>query len=53
MVHGQYGEFKVLIDGEVIVDGGSAAFLGILPPTSKILATIRARLSTNPVPERA
>jgi hypothetical protein len=49
LVHGQYGEFKVLIDGEVIVDGGSAAFLGILPSTPKILATIRARRLTNPV----
>ena len=31
MVRGHYGEFKVLVDGKTIIDGGSAAFLGVLP----------------------
>jgi hypothetical protein len=47
MVHGRYGEFKVLMDGDVIVDGGSMAFLGVLPTTKEILAAIRARQATN------
>ena len=27
MVHGRYGEFKVLVDGDTIINGGGAAFL--------------------------
>jgi hypothetical protein len=34
MVRGRYGEFKVLVDGEPVVDGGSLAALGVLPPES-------------------
>jgi hypothetical protein len=45
MVHGRYGEFKVLVDGEIVVDGGARAVLGLLPSSPKILATVRARLS--------
>ena len=46
MVRGQYGEFKVLVDGETVIDGGAAAFLGVLPSRRKILAAIRTRLSS-------
>jgi len=28
MVPARYGEFKVLVDGDVVIDGGTAAFLG-------------------------
>ena len=28
MIHGSYGEFKVLVDGDTLIDGGSLAFLG-------------------------
>jgi hypothetical protein len=45
MVQGRYWEFKVLVDGETIIDGGAAAFLGVLPSGGKILATIRATLT--------
>ena len=45
MVHGRYGEFKVLVDGDLVIDGGSAAFLGVLPSGSKILAAVRDRLN--------
>ena len=44
-IHGQYGEFKVLVDDDVVIDGGSAAFLGVLPSTKKILSAIQAKLS--------
>jgi len=44
MVPGRYGEFKVLVDGDPVIDGGSAAFLGVLPSGKKILAAVRARL---------
>jgi len=46
MVRGQYGEFKVLVDGDTVIDGGAAAFLGVLPSRKKILAAIRTRLSS-------
>jgi hypothetical protein len=45
MVRGHYGEFKVLVDGEIVIDGGAVAFLGVLPSALKILAAVRARLS--------
>ena len=44
MVRGRYGEFKVLIDGEIIIDGGSTAFLGVMPSAAKVIAAVRARL---------
>jgi hypothetical protein len=46
MVRGQYGELKVLVDGDTVIDGGAAAFLGVLPSRRKILAAIRTRLSS-------
>ena len=45
MVHGRYGEFKVLVDGEPIVDGGALAALGMLPPGKRIVDAVRARLN--------
>jgi hypothetical protein len=46
MVRGQYGEFKVLVDGDTVIEGGAAAFLGVLPSRKQILAAIRTRLSS-------
>ena len=40
MVRGQYGEFKVLLDGDTVIDGGAAAFLGVLPTRKQIWAAI-------------
>ena len=37
MVRGRYGVFKVVVDGDTVIDGGGAAFLGILPSQVKIL----------------
>ena len=45
MVRSRYGDFKVLVDGEVVVDGGSAAFLGIVPSGAKILAAVKDRIT--------
>ena len=44
MVHGRYGEFKVIVNGETIIDGGSKVILGIMPPGDKIIETVRQRL---------
>jgi hypothetical protein len=46
MVHGKYGEFKVLVDGQIAIDGGALAFLGVLPSSKEVLQTVRSRLST-------
>ena len=46
MIRGHYGEFKVLVDGKTIIDGGSAAFLGVMPSSGKIVAAVRSCLET-------
>jgi hypothetical protein len=48
MVHGHYGEFKVLVDGQTAVDGGSLAFLGILPSAGAIVDVVKSRLKSAP-----
>jgi hypothetical protein len=45
MVRARYGEFKVLVDGETVVDGGALAALGVLPSGQKVLEAVRAKLS--------
>jgi hypothetical protein len=43
-VHGKYGEFKVLVDGETVIDGGTLGMLGVLPSARKIVQEVRERL---------
>ena len=43
-VHGHYGEYKVLVDGDVVVDGGVPVIVGVMPSAKKIVAQVRARL---------
>ena len=45
MVHGRYGEFKVLVGEEIVVDPGAKAVLGILPSGRRIVDAVRARLA--------
>ena len=45
MVHGSYGEFKVLVDGETVVEGGALGALGVLPSVAKVVKTVKGRLS--------
>ncbi len=45
MVRGRYGEFKVLVDGETVIDAGALAVLGVLPSGPKVVDAVRARLS--------
>ena len=42
----RYGEFKVLVDGHTIVDGGAAAFLGVLPSARKIVQAVKESFET-------
>ena len=45
MVRGKYGEFKVLVDNEIVVDGGGLAFLGVLPSAREVLEAVKGKLS--------
>jgi len=45
MVHGRYGEFKVLVDGREVIDGGAMAALGVLPSRRTVLEAVRASLA--------
>jgi hypothetical protein len=44
-VKAHYGEFKVLVDGKILIDGGAKAVLGILPSGKNIVDAVRVRLS--------
>ena len=44
MVHGRYGEYKVLVDGETVVDGGALVILGVFPSGQKVVEAVRQRL---------
>ncbi|MGB2713298.1 MAG: hypothetical protein WBC51_03905 [Vicinamibacterales bacterium] len=45
MVHGRYGEFKVLVDDQVVVDAGAMAALGVLPSGRKVVEAVRKQLA--------
>lgn len=42
---GRYSEYKVLVDGETVVDGGPMVMLGVMPSSRTIVDTVRERLS--------
>ena len=44
MVHGRYGEFKVLVDENTVIDGGALAFLGVMPSANEIIDAVREAL---------
>jgi len=45
MIKGQYGEYKFLVDGETVVDGGALVVVGIMPSAKKTVAAVQAKLS--------
>lgn len=45
MIHGSYGEFKVLVNDEVAIDAGALTALGVVPSTRRIIDAVRARLT--------
>lgn len=56
LLDGPYGQFRVLIDGQVVVDGGTLAALGVLPSGRTVVEAVRERLAksqTSPPDERA
>lgn len=48
MIHGRYGEFTVLVDGDVVVDAGALAIVGVLPTKRQVLDAVRDRLRDQP-----
>ena len=44
MVKGRYGEFKVLVDGQTVVDAGALAALGVLPSARRVVDAVKAKL---------
>ena len=43
---GRYGEFKVLVDGGVVIDGGALACRGVLPTVGKVVSAVKGRLAS-------
>jgi hypothetical protein len=48
LVHGHYGEFRVLVDDKLVVDGGAVAFLGIMPSAREIINLVQEALQVQP-----
>ena len=44
MVHGRYGEYQVLVDGQTVIDGGALTALGIVPARRKVVDAVRKTL---------
>jgi predicted Rdx family selenoprotein len=47
MIHGRYGEFKVLVDGQIVSEGGP---MGFPPSAKKVVADVRDQLAHRPEP---
>jgi hypothetical protein len=45
MVHSAYGEFKVLVDGKPVIEGGALRTIGVLPSGRKIVEAVKQRLA--------
>lgn len=48
MIRGHYGEYKVMVDDETVVDGGPLVVIGVMPPARKTVELVRERLSKSP-----
>jgi hypothetical protein len=46
LVHGRYGEFKVVVEDRTVIDAGAMAFLGVLPSGRKVVDAVRAQLAS-------
>ena len=45
MVHGKYGEYKVLVDGEQVFNGGAKVVLGVFPSVETVEELVRNRIN--------
>ena len=53
MVHGRYGEYTILVDGQTVIDGGALTALGVVPTGRKVVEAVRARLSRDSAGKKA
>jgi hypothetical protein len=44
-IRGRWGEYKVLVDGETVVDGGRRVTLGVMRSAPRIVEKVRAHLA--------
>jgi len=47
MVHGHYGEYKILVDGDIVIDGGALAFMGVVPSDRSVVEAVSLRLAAH------
>ena len=45
MIRGSYGEFTVLVDGQIVLGGGALTPLGVLPSGRRVVQAVRERLT--------
>jgi hypothetical protein len=45
---GPYGTFQVRAEDEILVDGGTLAFLGVLPSLAEIHARVKEKRDATP-----
>ena len=45
MIHGPYGEFKVLVNGETVIDAGPLSAVGLVPSSKRVVEAVRSRLT--------
>jgi hypothetical protein len=43
-VKGHYGEYKVLVGDDIVVDGGPLVILGVMPSARAVVETVRTGL---------
>lgn len=48
MVHGKYGQYKVLVDDKEVFDGGLKVTLGIFPSVHEIEEIVRENIKLKP-----
>jgi hypothetical protein len=50
MIHGRYGEFKVLVDVDAVIDVGLLSAVGILPSSKRTVEAVRSHMMTSVSP---
>lgn len=45
-IHGHYGEYTVLVDGETAFNAGPLVMVGVMPSSRKIIENVRERLAS-------
>ena len=45
VVGGPYGQFRILVDGELVFDAGRLAALGVLPSSKQVVDLLREKLA--------